>query len=253
MPELPASARMALWATCYLSGRVDLETAVARATPDADHAQGARTWLETWHSLGERVVLVALPRPGDYGDLPGGGALRDAALAAGECVFVPGLGGGLVPVVEGYGPPGDRGLAVRWTHYDSDPVPPHRLDAWALRETQAELNDAVASATGSLEGGPTPWASRGLAEEAGARLDSPSWGLPSGLLPRAARLIATAGAIGDLARFAQSTPTDGTGAAGIERRSRALRELSAAADQALSRAVDIAALHLAGLRPGRAD
>lgn len=244
---------MALWATCYLSGRVDVDTAVGRATPDADHAQGARTWLETWHSLGERVVLVALPRPGDYGDLPRGGDLRDAALAAGECVFVPGLGGGLVPAVEGYGPPGDRGLAVRWTHDDSDPVPPHVLDAWSLRETQHALDDAVRRATDSLEGGPTPWASRGLADEAGARLDAGSWGLPTGLAPRAARLIATAGAIGDLARFARSAPADGTGAASIERRARALRELSAAADTALSRAVNVAALHLAGLRPGRDD
>lgn len=244
---------MALWATCHLSGRVDEETALARSTPDADHALGAATWLQSWRSLGERVVLVALPRPGDQGDLPRGAALRDAAMGAGECVFVPGLGGGLVPEVAEYGPAGDRGLAVTWEHHDSDPVPAHVLDAWSIKETERELLVLVREATAALEAGPTPWASRGLADGAGAALDSPGWGLPGRLPPRAAGVIAMAATVGDLARLGLDSPHDGTSAAGIETRMTLLRRLVAGADRSLGRAVNIAALHLAGLRPGRDD
>lgn len=253
MPELPASARLALWATSHLAGRVDHATALARSAPDADHTAGAGPWLDTWRSLGERVALMALPRPGDYGDLPRGDDLRDAAISAGECVYVPGLGGGLVPMTQEYGPSGDRGLSITWEHHDSDPVATHVLDAWSIRETERDLARLVREATAALEQGPAPWATRGLADDASARLDTRRWGLPSGLHPRAARVLTLAETVGELGRLGQSAPQDGTSAAGIDARLRLLRELTAGADRALARAVNIAALHLAGLRPGRDD
>lgn len=185
--------------------------------------------------------------------MPGGAPLRDAALSAGECVFVPGLGGGMVPDVAEYGPPGDRGLAVTWTHHDSDPVPPHVLDAWSSREGERALTTAMGQATAALSNLHVPWASRGLADDAAARLGAPAWGLPVGLPPRAARLIDLAASVQDLTRLAQDSPHDGTGATGIAARQDLLRRLAAAADHALSRGVNVAALHLAGLRPGRDD
>lgn len=63
---------MALWGTCLLTGRVDVDTAISASTPDADDARGASTWLETWRSLGERVVLMALPRPATSATCPVG-------------------------------------------------------------------------------------------------------------------------------------------------------------------------------------
>ncbi len=253
MPELPASARAALWGTAHLSGRVDLDAALRASAPDADHLEGLHTWWQTWASLGERVVLMALPRPGDYGDLPRGPQLRDAALEVGECLFVPGLGGGLVPQVHEYGPEGDRGLAVTWRHYDSDPVAAHVLDAWSIRDAERAVADAVRDATATLAGSATPWASRGLVEQAQGRLDDPAWGLPAGLPPRAARVVATAASVGALARLGLDSPADGLAAPGIAARLETLRRLESAAEHALGRAVCIAALHLAGLRPGRDD
>ena len=55
------------------------------------------------------VVLVALPRPGDLSGMPRGSAdLVAAATEAGECVFVPGIGGALVPTIEPSAPRATR-------------------------------------------------------------------------------------------------------------------------------------------------
>lgn len=256
MPELPVSARLSLWATSYFAGLCELDAALSRSAPDADHHHGARSWLEARRSLGERVALVALPRPGDPSDLPVGPAgadARAAAIEAGECLYVPGLGGALVPVVEEYGPAGDRGLAVRWSIHDSDPVPSHVLDAWSAREVERELLAAVQRATQELADAPTPWLSRGLAEHAAERLDAGRWGLPLGLAPRSVRVISLAGAVGELTTLGLEAPQDGTSAAAIESRARVLRDLRREGERALTRAVNVAALHLAGLRPGRED
>lgn len=253
MPELSASARLSLWGTSYFAGLSELEAALERTAPDADHHEGARSWLATRRSLGERVVLLALPRPGDPSDLPGGSDLRAAAIEVGECVFVPGLGGALVPAVHEYGPVGDRGLAVRWTAHDSDPVASHVLDAWSAREVEREFSAAVQTATRALADAPTPWLSRGLADHAVDRLGAADWGLPLGLNPRTVRIISLAGAVGELTSLALRAPQDGTSAAVIDARRRVLRDLQRGGELALTRAVNIAALHLAGLRPGRED
>ncbi len=253
MPDLPASARLSLWATSYLAGLTELEAALAHTAPDADHHEGAGSWLTARRSLGERVLLVALPRPGDPTDLPGGSALQAAALDAGECVFAPGLGGALVPEVAEYGPVGDQGLAVRWSAFDSDPVAAYVLDGWSARDAERDVRSAVASATEALANSPSPWLSRGLADQAQGLLDGQRWGLPLGLNPTAVRVIALAGTVIELTSLALESPQDGTSAGAIETRRQVLSELQRAAERALSRSVNAGALHLAGLRPGRTE
>ena len=96
MSVLPVSVRLALWATAAYAGRLPIEEVVAKAHPDIDHVAGELDHLSLWHDLGERAVLVALPRPGKLSGMPRGSAeLIAAATDAGECIFVPGLGGHL--------------------------------------------------------------------------------------------------------------------------------------------------------------
>lgn len=255
MPNLPVSLRLSLWATRALGGGVDVDDAVRLSSPDADHLEGARPVLETWRDLGERVVLPALARPGDLTHLPRGDAAFVAAAAdAGECVFVPGLGGALVPDVAEFGPEGDRGLAVRWRAHDTHPFPPHVLDAWSLREVERELANVMIEVADVLtDAAAGPWASRGPRELAEERLDTTTWGLPDGVPTRAAALIARAGIVGAAARLGLETPDDGVVGRDVARRRAALIALAADADRALTRAGAVAALALAGLRPGRDD
>jgi len=114
MPALPLSVRFALWATVSVRGEVDPDDAVVAAHPDVDDISGEPAGrLELWRDFGESAVLVALPRPGDLTGMPrtsldGSGAAADA----GECVFVPGMGGLLVPTLTTFGPEGDEGTSV---------------------------------------------------------------------------------------------------------------------------------------------
>ena len=255
MPVLPASVRLALWATSAYGGGVGLDEAIRLATPDADSVDGAEARLEVWRDLGERVVLVALVRPGDLTGLPSGPAdFLAAALEAGECVFVPGLGGALVPQVGEYGPAGDEGFLVRWVPYDCDPTPAHVLDGLSLRETEREVRQQIREATTELEaGGSVPWGSRGLAQLAHERVYQGRWGLPTGVTPRAAGLLALSAAMGELARLGLDSPDDGPTASAVETRRLTLRRLAAAGDRALTTATNVAALGLAGYRRGRDD
>ncbi|HEY5248361.1 MAG TPA: hypothetical protein VIJ15_07940, partial [Dermatophilaceae bacterium] len=98
MSVLPVCVRLALWATAAYAGRLTVEAAVRRAHPDIDEVSGDLDHLNLWLGLGERAVLVAQPRPGNLSGMPRGSAeLLAAATDAGECVYVPGIGGALVP------------------------------------------------------------------------------------------------------------------------------------------------------------
>ena len=70
MPVLPASVRLALWATLSWQGGLAAEKVLARALPDVDHVAGDLGRLALWHDLGERALFVALPRPGDATRVP---------------------------------------------------------------------------------------------------------------------------------------------------------------------------------------
>ena len=48
MSSLPASVRLALWATASYAGRLPLEEVMSRALPDVDHVGGDVDRLALW-------------------------------------------------------------------------------------------------------------------------------------------------------------------------------------------------------------
>lgn len=254
MPILPASVRLALWATAAYAGRLPLADAVRRALPDVDEVRGDLVErLGLWRDLGERAVLVALPRPGDLSGMPRGSAdLVAAATDAGECVYVPGLGGALVPTVEVFGPEGDQGLQVTWTAYDADPVPVHQLEALSLREVERSLRLELLERTTALDAlDATPWAGADLRAMADDRLTDRRWGVPDGLPPRAVSIIGMAGTVGTITDVGLGHVGHALDSSVTERRRALLAGLQSAADKALAAAATAGALHLAGLAPDR--
>lgn len=249
MSDLPAAIRLSLWVTAAWAGHLDLEEAVRHALPDADHIAGDVGHLATWQDLGERVLACALPRAGDLSGMPRGNPeLNSAAIDSGECVYVPALGGALVPSIEIFGPEGDEGMTVRLTSYDCEPTPAHRLEELHESQIERELRTRLAHATGALEAlDIQPFAGSTLRAQADEVAALREWGLPSGLPGRALRILQTAGTVGAAVDFAlgHSHAVDAASDAG---RQVALRELQSATDTALAQTTTAAALHLAGMR-----
>jgi len=254
MSVLPLCVRLSLWVTAAYAGQLTVGAAVRRAHPDLDHVTGDLGRLSLWRDLGEGVVLVALPRPGNLAGMPRGSAdLVAAATEAGECVYVPGLGGALVPTIEHFGPADDQGTRVTWSAYDCDPVAVHTLEALSLSEIEQAFRQDLMEHTRAIEAlDARPWASsalRSIADE----LTVSQWGLPAGLPTRATRIITMAATVAaatelGLSDQAQSQVLTGTAAG---QRARVLTALDASADSAMAAAARVAALSLAGLRPGR--
>lgn len=256
MSVLPVSVRLSLWASAAYAGQLSVEEAVTRAHPDLDRLDGDLGHLALWRGLGERVVLVALPRPGDLSGLPRGSAeLVAAATQAGECVYVPAIGAALVPTMEHFGPDDDQGTSVTWAAYDCDPVAAHTLDGLSLREIERGFRHELAEHTAAIEAlDATPWAGspfRSMADE----LTIGQWGLPEGLPPRATTIITMAALVSaatglGLSDQAQSQALTG---AATEKRRVALTRLDCSADTAMAAAATVGALSLAGLRPHHHD
>ncbi|NNG41072.1 hypothetical protein HJ588_17575 [Flexivirga sp. ID2601S] len=251
MSTLPASVRLSLWVTAAWAGHVDLEEAVRRALPDIDHLTGDTEYLRTWQDFGERVLACALPRSGDLTGMPRGNPdLMAAATEAGECVFVPALGGALVPTVEIFGPEGDEGTAVRLTAFDCAPTPAHQLEALHESQIERELRGRLARSTEALEQlDVQPFVGSPLRATADDVVALREWGLPPGLPGRAIRVLQTAGTVGAAVDFAL-THSHAVDAASDAGRQRALLDLQAAADTAMAQATTAAALNLAGMRAG---
>jgi hypothetical protein len=254
MPALPASVRLALWTTHAWAQGLPLEAAVSEAMPDVDHVAGDLGRLTLWRDLGEQALLVALPAPGDLGGMPATTQdAQGAAAAAGECVFVAGLGGLLVPTISSYGSAQggslDVGTRVDWAAYEADPVPGHRLEALDVSQLERHLRHELLEATESLEAaGGQPFArdaARELAESAlGGR-----WGLPGSLPSRPARVIALAATVGSIVDVALEVPDGALSAAQSAARHAQLRRLQRAADNALADGANAAVAVLAGWRP----
>ena len=256
MSVLPVCVRLSLWATAAYVGQLSVQEAVDRAHPDLDHIRGDIGCLALWHDLGERAVLVALPRPGNLSGMPRGSAeLISAATDAGECVYVPGIGAAMVPTIEHFGPAGDRGTRVTWSAYDCDPAPVHTLAALSLSEIDQGFRQELMEHTRAIEDlDAKPWAGspfRSMADD----LSIGQWGLPEGLPSRATKIITMAALVGvatelGLSEKAESQILTGTA---TERRRMMLTQLDAIADRAMAAATTIAALSIAGLRPARND
>lgn len=248
--ELPASIRVALWATAALAGRVPQREVPRRALPDIDECVGLLEPLELWASLGERVVLAALPRPGDVTGMPRGSVeLLAAATQSRECVYVPGVGGALVPTLSTFGPAGDRGWLAEWASFASDPVPTHRVEALDLGRIELSLRTELAELTDQLvSAGAPPFgaaAERGAARARAARLGAARWGVPEGLPPRALRVINLAGTVLALTDAGLDAVTASLDASTAVSRTQLLHRIAAHASTALADATNTAALHLA--------
>ena len=209
--------------------------------------------LDVWRDLGERALFVALPRPGDVSRMPRGSAAATAHAAdAGECAFVAGIGGVLVPTLSEFGPEGDVGVRADWTAYEADPVPRHRMEMLDLREIERELMNRLRDHTSRFEEvGGHPWGHRpaprrrptstrrsgaSRAPRPGARCASWPWPPTcpaSRIAPRASPRSAPAA----------STPGPRPAARML------LRQLAADADSALADATNVAVMSIAGWRP----
>ncbi len=247
--ELPASVRVALWATEALHGRLPVDQLPRRALPDVDECAGLVEQVRLWAGLGERAVLVALPRPGDLSGMPQGPVdLVAAATRSEECVFVPALGGALVPELTTFGPEGDRGWMATWTAYPSEPVATHRVEALDLGQTELALRRELADLTEALvrAGSPAfgPVAERGAARARAARAAA-DWGLPDGLPPRATRVVDLAGTVLVLADAGLDTVPHSLDSSSAVGRGEVLRRLRSHAARALAEATNVAVLERA--------
>jgi hypothetical protein len=256
MSALPVCVRLALWATAAYAGQLPVEDVARRAHPDLDHVAGDLDHLGLWRDLGERAVLVALPRPGNLSGMPRGSPeLIAAATDAGECVYVPGVGGALVPTIEHFGPAGDQGSQVTWAAYEADPVPAHTLEALSLSEIELGFRQKLMEHTRAIEALDTgQWVGspfRTMADEAVPG----RWGLPEGLPSRATRIITMAALVGVATELGLSVQAQSQVLTAVvaEQRRRALSDLDAIADTAMAAAATVAALSMAGLRPGHGD
>jgi len=251
--ELPASVRLALWVTASWRGDLATTEALARAFPDLDHVAGDLARLDVWRDLGERALFVALPRPGDLSRMPRGSSAATAHAAdAGECVFVAGIGGVLVPTLSEFGPEGDVGVRADWTAYDADPLPRHRMEMLDLRDIERDLMGRLRDHTQRFdEVGGHPWGDEARAE-AQADLDTTLWGIPPATSGRALRIMALSA---NLSRVAHrnagrtSLGSSGLDAVTTANRTRLLRDLAADADAALADATNVAVMSIAGWRP----
>lgn len=252
MPTLPASVRLSLWVTAAWAGHLSLEAALEHALPDIDDVHGDVSRLDLWPTLGERVLVCALPRPGDVTSVPAGNPelLADAATH-GECVYVPVLGGALVPDVTSYGPEGDTGWQAKLTAYDCNPTPIHRLEALQESQIERQLREELARSTTALEDlDITPFAGSSMREVVDSQLGSTRWGVPPGMPGRSIRTMQLAATVSAAIDVALDNPHALTGA-DHSARDVHLRRLQSVADRALADATNVAALSLAGLRIGR--
>ena len=253
---LPLCLRLSLWATAAYAGHLSVQEAVVRAHPDLDPVTGDLGRLSLWRELGERAVLVALPRPGNLSGMPRGSTeFTGAATEAGECVYVPSIGAALVPTIEHFGPADDQGTGVTWSAYDCDPVPVHALEALSLSEIDQRFRQELLDQTRAIEDlDALPWAGspfRSMADE----LSLVQWGLPAGMPPRATKIITSAASVAMATELGLSDEAQSQILTGLvaQRRHQALADLDASAERAMAAAATVAALALAGLRPGRSD
>lgn len=146
---LPASARLAWWATAWLRGHVvtdlvldavlagDATHAVA-GLPGADGTETLVVALGRLRAAGATSLGAAFPVEGDLVGLGGPPAFNGAALESGEAAVVLGTGLGLVPL--------RVGAALTWTVHPAErrQLPDVGEADRALRSTLVETADVLA-------------------------------------------------------------------------------------------------------------
>lgn len=220
---------MALWVGHAWSRDADAESVLRAALPDVDVVLHLADGLRLWRQLGESAVYVSLPRPGAPGLLPRCSVeASDAAMSAGECLFVAGLGGLLVPTQVAFGVE-DTGLAVRWETHDAEPVPAHRLGGLDVSGADRRLRVAVHDAIDGLgDGG---WVDAWQRQTASATQHE--WSLPGELPERVRGVIVRAGSVLEVTQ-AGLEHADGSATAHLtEHRRRTLLTLRTVATDAL--------------------
>src|SRR6478735_3201599 len=216
-PLAPSTTQRSPSSTSHVTSSRSVEAPRRTVTPaKARTSLMARPYdkarLDVWRDLGERALFVALPRPGDLSRMPRGSSAATAHAAdAGECVFVAGIGGVLVPTLSEYGPEGDVGLRADWTAYEADPLPRHRMEMLDLREIERELMSRMREHTAGFEQvGGHPWGDQARAE-AQADLDTALWGIPTATSGRALRIMSLAANLSRLAHRTSSLTSLGSG------------------------------------------
>lgn len=238
MTALPASVRVAVWATAAWRADAPFDSVRAAALPDLDVVTGLAEILEVWRALGEQAVLCALPRPGDTAALAGSPPdTVSEVVDAGECVRAPALGAVAVP--------GFLGSRAHWRSLDGGVVPRHRVEMLDPRELRRTLAEAVAETTEALEQvGGRPF-------RAHPHSSPQQWGLPPDLGPVTREVVVLAASVGEAAyaglALSGDAPTQHTYAA----RTAALHRLAALADRVLADAANAAVAQLAGWAPTR--
>lgn len=249
MPTLPASVRVALWATSTIAESGNFARVGALALPDLDHIDGLVITLEAWRDLGEQVVLVGLPRSGDTTSIPQGSPeFLDAAVQAEEAVYVPGVGAALVPVIEQFGPEGDQGWQAKWSPFDVVPVPQHRVQQADLSDTELRLRRDLADFTEHLGQLADPAFGRELVEDLARDRMGGAWGLPAAIPRRAERVIELAGSVLALSDVGRDHRLHGVDVSSTRSREMLLSRLADRSAAALVVATNVAAMHLAGWR-----
>ena len=251
MPVLPACVRLSLWVTDAWARDRPLDAALTAALPDVDAVGGDVDRLATWHDLGERALLVALPRPGDVSGMPSAPVESlGAATEAGECLVAPTFGGLLVPTLSSSGPAGsplDQVHRLDLTAYPSDPVARHRVEMLDVRLTRRLLTERVLETATTLERtGGAPFAGWGARRE---RDDA--WGLPPGLGGDVLSAMTLAATLWDATLDGLDAAGDILTATTHDVRTRTLRELAAYANEALAEATNVGVAQLAGWVPVR--
>ena len=247
MGTLPASVRLALWATAAWNGQALGASVIERSFPDVDDVSGDLDRLQLWGELGERVMLCALPHPGHAQSVPRGStSLMAETLDAGECAYVPMIGGAMVPLIEPYGPEQDQGWRAELRAFDCSPTPTHRIEMLTGSSIERRLQSEIASATAELvDIDLVPWQRSSERDEAAGHL-SGAFGLPAGMPARLARTIWSAATVSTAAEAALDHDPI-VGASAHSQRHEVLRRLMIECDQVLADATNLAALTMAGV------
>ena len=247
---LPRSVLLALWLEGAGPGREHVRRAAHSIQSDdephaVEGAEGVVTdgstleeLLAAWSGRGTHAAAL-LPVPGDVSGLPP--VVADLAVDAGECVLVAAgpQSWAAVPEIVQFGSVHEVGHLVTW-HVRAIPDWRLRLPGvvGTLSEAEQALRRALVSATEALVGlDIARWRPDAAASIASLRSDAdPGWALPSGLAPRALRVLASAIRLRAIVEVA--TADDG-GAINLwqaDQRSAALREVDHAARRAVAAA-----------------